>query len=97
MPLEFFIINPHLAPFFILFFVGAILLVFVPLYYRWRTKTIPLFLTPRDFLKYSKFQRRTLFFGVLFLLLGIFGAALISEKYGYNRVVFDIHTHKINL
>jgi hypothetical protein len=95
MSIEFFFNNSHLVPFFLLFFIGFVLLCLTPAHYRWKTKSTSVFLTFKDFLRYNKFQRRTVFLGIIFVSIGILGAVFVSEKYGYNRVVIDIHGNKI--
>lgn len=89
MSIEFLIINPRLVPFFIMFFIGAILLGMAPIRYRWRTRTTKIALTPKDLKKYSSLEKKALYLGIMFAVLGILGAAFMSEEYGYNRIVYD--------
>ena len=90
MSFEFLIMNHHLAPFLILFFIGFFLLVLTPIHYRWRRKKIATFLTPLDLMRYNKFEQKALIIGIIFVLIGIIGSAFVSEKYGYNTFVYDL-------
>jgi hypothetical protein len=92
MSIDFLILNPHLAPFFILFFVGACFLLVAPLLYMNKYRKI--IITPSDFLKYSGFVKILLVLGAIFVFSGIIGAAIISETYGYKTIVTDIHGNK---
>ncbi len=94
MSIEFLINNPHLLPFFLLFFLGFVLIIIAPIHYRFITKSTQLSLTLKDFFQYSKFQKTLVFIGCLCLLIGILGSTHVSEKYGYNRVIIDIHGNR---
>jgi len=92
MLFEFLSINPHLIPFFIMFFTGLGLVVFISISYRKRTKRI--IITANDLRKYNKLEKIAFFLGGLFILTGILGSIIITEQYGYNTTVTDIHGNK---
>ena len=48
----------------------------------------------KDLSKYDKIEKYLLLFGVIFAFIGILGAAIISESYGYNRTFTDIYGNK---
>jgi hypothetical protein len=92
MSFDFVINNLHLLPFEISFFIGVIFLCSAPVNYCIRQKK--LILTPRDIFRYNNFERKALIYGAIFVLIGIAGSAFVSEKYGYNITVTDIHGNK---
>jgi len=92
MLFEFLSINPQLIPFFIMFFTGLGLVVFISISYRKRTKRI--IITANDLRKYNKLEKIAFFLGGLFILTGILGSIIITEQYGYNTTVTDIHGNK---
>ena len=87
-----FYINPHLIPFYVLFFIGASLILLSPLSYCWRNKKF--FIFPRELSNYNNFEKKTLLIGIIMVFLGILGVAIISEIFGYNVIHTDIHGNK---
>ena len=98
MSVQFLINNPHIAPFLIVFFIGFVSIVLAPLHYRARIKKYIAILTPFDLTKYNRPEKKMLSLGVLLLLIGILGVAIMTEKYGYNYTYTDIsgRTSKVN-
>ena len=88
--LKLLILNPHLALFFLSFMFGVLMLVLAPLKYRTRTKNMKIALTPYDLMKYNKKEKNILIYGIVFAALGLIGAAVISEQYGYKTTVTDV-------
>lgn len=85
------ILNPHIVPFILSFFLGVLLLVLAPLKYRARTKNIKIALTPNDLMKYSKKESNILIYGIALVAIGLIGATVISEQYGYKTTVTDVN------
>lgn len=88
MSIQFLLNNPHISPFILAFFVGAVLLVLAPVKYRSRTGEA--IFTPFDLAKYNELERNLLFWGVVLAFGGIIGAAVISDTYGYNYTYINI-------
>lgn len=92
MSIDFYTNNLHLLPFEICFFIGAIFLASAPINYCMRKKK--LILMPWDIFRYNNFESKALILGGIFILIGIVGSAVVTEKYGYNVTVTDIHGNK---
>ena len=90
--LDDFILNPHLAPFIIMIFAGAVLGASATIRCCIRTKTvIPM---PSDFKHLTKKEKKMCVLGTVLVLIGIAGYALVAERYGYNRVVYDLEGNR---
>jgi hypothetical protein len=57
-------------------------------------RTKKMIITPMDLTRYSVKERKILVLGVVFVFLGIFGAIIMSQIYGYRIVVTDIYGNK---
>lgn len=82
MSVRFLINNPHIAPFIIAFFIGAFCLSAAPIHYMLRNKFFKI-ITPLDLTKYNLSESKLLFIGIILTLVGILGAAIMTENYGY--------------
>jgi hypothetical protein len=89
MLIEFFVINPHITVFVVAFCVGLISLVASPIFYIKRTGKVRLLYSPWEISEYNRRERLLLCSGLLLSIVGIFGAILVSEAYGYKRIVYD--------
>lgn len=87
--LDLLILNPLISLCLLLFAVGFVLLVSASSLYRKRTKKI--IITPKDIMNYEGMEKTCMIYGVLLGLIGILGVMVISETYGYKRIVTDVH------
>lgn len=83
MSVRFLINNPHLAPFIIAFFLGAFCLAAAPLHYMFKNNKTIKIITPFDLTKYNLSESKLLFIGIILTLVGILGAGIMTENYGY--------------
>ena len=83
MFIDWLLINKHLIPSFLGFFVGLILLVLAPTSYQVRTRKL-IILNPIEAIRaYSKSEKTMLTLGALLAFGGLISAIIISETYGY--------------
>ena len=80
--LDWLMINPHLIPSTLLFFLGGILLVAAPVLYRIRKSKYNV-LVPANIFKYSRLERILLILGIISVVLGLGSLIVISELHGY--------------
>ena len=81
MSVRFLINNPHIASFIIVFFIGFICIVAAPFHYMFRNNIK--IITPFDLTKYNLSEAKLLFIGIALGIIGIVGAAIMTENYGY--------------
>lgn len=87
MLVQFFRLNPHIAPFLLAFFVGWICLLLAPIIHQLRTKKIIVF----DIGDYNQLEKKLLLWGVVLAFGGILCTGIITEVYGYKYTYTDIN------
>jgi hypothetical protein len=93
MSLEFLLLNKHIAFFFIGVWLGFGLVLCAQFAYIKRSKKMVAF-NPFDLLNYSKREKIILFAGIIIFAISLLGLNVITEKYGYNTIVYDIYGNK---
>ncbi len=77
------IINKHLMPSLISFVIGSLLLIFAPLMYQMRTKTMVIFNPFGLVRQYNKSERKVFYIDAVLLTMGLLSLIVITDKFGY--------------
>jgi hypothetical protein len=81
--IEWFSINPHLVPSFIILLAGGILSIAASVLYHIRKKKI-IVLSPIEVIGgYTRFERKIFLVGIILATVGLISLIAISELYGY--------------
>lgn len=81
--MEWFLINTHLIPSFILFFIGIILLITAPVVYQLRRRKVIILNPIKAIKEYSKIEKIFFIVGTILTILGLISLVIIAEYYGY--------------
>jgi hypothetical protein len=81
--IEWFSINPHLIPSFVILLAGGILSVVASILYHVRKKRV-MVVSPIEVIGgYTGFEKKIFFVGIILAMLGLISLIAISELYGY--------------
>ena len=81
--IEWFLINPHLIPSFIIFLAGGMLSVAASVLYHVRKKRV-MVISPIEVIGgYTRFEKKIFFAGIILAATGLISLIAISQLYGY--------------
>lgn len=90
-----FMLNPHLAILDLVFVIGLLMLGYAPIHYRIRKKIISFSISLKDISLYNHIEKRLLYLGMLFTVLGLLGNVFIIKNWGYRMIDYDQYGNKI--
>jgi uncharacterized membrane protein len=90
--IEWFFINRHLIPSFIILLAGGILSVVASILYHVRKKKI-IVISPIEVIGgYTRFEKKIFFAGIILAIVGLISLIAISQLYGYYYFVNGVPT-----
>jgi uncharacterized membrane protein len=81
--IEWFSINPHLIPSFIILLAGGVLSIVASILYHVRKKRV-MVISPIEVMGgYTRFEKKVFLVGIILATVGLISLIAISELYGY--------------
>jgi hypothetical protein len=81
--IEWFSINPHLIPSFVILLAGGILSIAASILYHIRKKKIIVLSPIKVIGGYTRFEKKIFLVGIILAMVGLISLIAISELYGY--------------
>lgn len=91
MLLYFFLANPHIGAFLLITVLGLVSLALAPIMYIRRTGRLRTIYAFWEIANYNSIERRLICIGAVLAIMGIAATAYVSDRYGYYRLVNDVH------